>query len=239
MDQPQTQNEEQKVVCSLCEKEGRKLTLKKLDIEHVRWHRFATEEGRAEKVHTYTTPGHIPCSSCGTEVTRFYRFLCWGFCDVCWQKIDPKLSRHDKLGEGKKAKHLAPAYACIYPILAERARPMGYAVGIHGSMANDLDVVCVPWTEDAVPAEELLEELVKGCSVFFVQDHNGDYVKEDGSFKNIFRLNDVMHRPHGRRTWAIQLGAGAYIDISVLPRMQDFQSLVNDSASIKGETSGN
>jgi len=32
-------------------------------------------------------------------------------------------------------------------------RDCGYAIAPHGSLARDLDVIAVPWTEDAVSAE--------------------------------------------------------------------------------------
>lgn len=94
-------------------------------------------------------------------------------------------------------------YATLYPWLLNVADEHGYAVAIHGSLQRDLDIVAVPWTEEAVSAETLVE-----------------YIAEKlGAFLEEWPLSPAQ-KPHGRRVWALILSGGAYIDFSVMPRAE-------------------
>ncbi len=94
----------------------------------------------------------------------------------------------------------AAYYAALYPQMAEIARLLGYALAIHGSLSRDLDLIAVPWTEEAVESECLAEAL-RGAVGGFWAPHDFPATK-----------------PHGRRAWSIQMGSGPYIDLSVMPR---------------------
>jgi hypothetical protein len=105
-------------------------------------------------------------------------------------------------------------YAAYMPMLSERARQHGYALATHGSMATDLDLVAIPWTEDASDMETLVESLRQlMCGDFPDSEHPGwhrSMVAVDGTDK-----------PHGRRAYAIYLDeacVGPYIDLGVMPR---------------------
>jgi len=102
----------------------------------------------------------------------------------------------------------AATYALIYPRLCEIVRPLGYALAIHGSMTRDLDLVAIPWTEDAVTPDDV------ACAVC-------EYVKGYVGWDS----NPGGNRPHGRRTWLIwfsgvrgPIGGGCHIDLSIMPR---------------------
>lgn len=101
----------------------------------------------------------------------------------------------------------APAYCAFYPMLTEIARTHGYALTIHGSVVRDFDLVAIPWTEQAVPAQELFAA---------VNDYMGRmYVQE---FRQVQKLLEPEVKPHGRLAWSIPVGNGAVIDLSVMPR---------------------
>lgn len=42
------------------------------------------------------------------------------------------------------------------PAIREAARKVGYAIGVHGSLARDFDLIAVPWTHTPVDHEELV-----------------------------------------------------------------------------------
>lgn len=46
--------------------------------------------------------------------------------------------------------------------IRELAREVGYAVGVHGSLERDLDLIAAPWTADAVTALALAEHIAAG-----------------------------------------------------------------------------
>lgn len=91
-------------------------------------------------------------------------------------------------------------YAILIPNLVEIARELGYAIGLHGSMARDLDLIAVPWVEEAVPPEELVQAIASRLGFILEGPPRSP---ED--------------KPHGRRAWSLILCGEAYVDLSVLP----------------------
>ena len=53
----------------------------------------------------------------------------------------------------------APVHRLVGRI-REVARLGGWAIGIHGTMARDIDLIAVPWTENAVSCETLVSLIV-------------------------------------------------------------------------------
>lgn len=98
---------------------------------------------------------------------------------------------------------LPAQYATTYTKLVEKAKELGYALPIHGTLGRDLDVVAIPWTEDCVDIDILIIELTKAC----------------GGFASEW----LFPKPHHRQTWVINLGEGAYVDLSLfLPKTSKY-----------------
>lgn len=103
---------------------------------------------------------------------------------------------------------LLPRYQELLPIIRRVAHANGYAIGLHGSGQRDMDLIAVPWTGEAVAAEELVERLVEACD-----GENCAGVLDPG----------IANKPHGRRAWSIRLTGKMlfyehlYIDLSVMP----------------------
>lgn len=93
-------------------------------------------------------------------------------------------------------------YCAIYPDILPIARSLGYAIAVHGSVSRDLDLIAVPWTEDAKPAEELVEAIRKTF---------------DGWIGGASVGHPYGDKPHGRRAWSIMLGGHAFVDLSIVP----------------------
>lgn len=112
----------------------------------------------------------------------------------------------------------AATYAWMIPVVTRIARRHGYAIGVHGSMGRDLDLIAVPWVADANEPEEMLAEI---CSML-----DGSLVPErDGVFH--------WDKPNGRKTYNIVFhGAWHFIDISVMPKIAVAKSGdLNESAA--------
>lgn len=107
-----------------------------------------------------------------------------------------------------KAASRAPAYAVIYHGLAEIARRHGYALAIHGSLQTDLDLIAVPWVNTATDAETLITALYAHCGACLPATPDAE-------------IHAPEQKPHGRRAWNLYMMAGAKVDVSVLPRIQD------------------
>lgn len=90
--------------------------------------------------------------------------------------------------------------------LQELARRVGYNLIVHGSLARDIDMVAVPWTEDAISAElfvDLFEETIRNL--------------DTSPAEEIHPTQGPTIKPHGRRAWSIHV-QGTYFDLSVMPR---------------------
>ena len=106
----------------------------------------------------------------------------------------------------------AATFAWMVPHITEVARKFGYAIGLHGSMARDLDLIAVPWTRAAAPAETLVEAIRDAVGGVIRNDPVHDGNEYDLTTRNPER------KPHGRMAWSIYFsGHRYYIDLSVMP----------------------
>lgn len=105
------------------------------------------------------------------------------------------------------------AYLAFLPRLVAIAKELGYALAVHGSMARDFDLIAVAWTHAAKPPEELVEAFIKTTGGWIICDPNAD------PFDYSRRCPEP--KPHGRLGWTIHLGGGPFIDLSVIPPIQD------------------
>lgn len=105
-------------------------------------------------------------------------------------------------------------YAVTFAEIRQVARQHGYALCLHGSLRRDLDVVAVPWVEEASDEETLVKAIVEAAGGFLVCNREGQH-------------NGI--KPHGRHAWTIHFGGASetippgeratYIDLSVMPRV--------------------
>lgn len=99
------------------------------------------------------------------------------------------------------------------------ARGLGYAIGLHGTLSRDFDLIAAPWSEDAKPAAELAEAIRALIGGYIAVRELGDPDK------------GMTRKPHGRMAWSIHFpydaeayklaGGCAYIDLSVMPTQPD------------------
>lgn len=89
------------------------------------------------------------------------------------------------------------------------ARDCGYALGVHGSQARDLDLIAVPWTVEAVSAQHLVDMIKDGLGLIDAD------VKPGWA-----HVPNPEPKPWGRLGWAL-VGCPKpwrYVDLSVAPR---------------------
>jgi hypothetical protein len=97
----------------------------------------------------------------------------------------------------------------LFDVVRERARTVGYAIGVHGSMRRDIDLIAVPWTAAAAHASFLAEEVRRA-----VEEVCGFAAVPSGIAEEMPR-----RKPHGRLCWlwATRLGDWwTQIDLSVM-----------------------
>lgn len=93
----------------------------------------------------------------------------------------------------------------MIPDMREAAFKLGYCLALHGSVRRDLDIIAIPWTEEAASASDLVSAMLEAVQGYCTPHADEPYRK-----------------PHGRLVWCIHLGHGGnYIDFGVMPRSQD------------------
>lgn len=114
----------------------------------------------------------------------------------------------------------APFFACMYHGLAEVARKHGYALTIHGTVTTDLDLVAIPWVDEAVDAVTLKDALMNHVGACGFADHLRKDLPEEQVAPIVARMGEAADtkKPHGRRAWNLYMDFGCKVDLSVMPR---------------------
>lgn len=100
----------------------------------------------------------------------------------------------------KPPPNYAPTYAAaMYPELAKITRKHGYALAVHGSLARDLDLIAIPWVENAGEPQDIINDILKKYAVNLIGNPN--------------------QKPHGRIAYTLSVGWGnCAIDIQFTPK---------------------
>ena len=115
----------------------------------------------------------------------------------------------------KRTRHL---HAVLLPALREAARRHGYALAVHGSLERDIDLIAAPWRDGAGDGAALVSCMFDVCKavVGYVTWPAG-WTEKETFAPPIGSLPNPDRKPHGRLGFSIILGAGPYLDISVMP----------------------
>ena len=96
-----------------------------------------------------------------------------------------------------------------YVGLERVAHRHGYAMALHGSMGRDLDLIFVPWTDDADDPEKLLKAL-------------GRFIKGKSHIQIANYRYSATIKPRGRKAYCLPIGhEGHYLDVSIMPRKKE------------------
>jgi hypothetical protein len=112
------------------------------------------------------------------------------------------------VSEPEKNSKNPKGYVAILGLLHDVAYRHGYALGIHGTLGRDMDLIAAPWVDEAKSSRELVEAMAVMCGgrVYSMVDLGGGVI-----------VDNPILKPHGREGWTIVLGGGTYIDVSVMP----------------------
>lgn len=100
-------------------------------------------------------------------------------------------------------------YLSRLPAIREAAEAHGYAIGVHGSLRRDMDLIAAPWRDGAADADTLAHAIAQAaCGI----DRAGRY---DWKQKPAGRLSTSI--PICWPAWHGQTGDG-HIDLSVMPK---------------------
>lgn len=90
------------------------------------------------------------------------------------------------------------------PAIRQDATAFGYSLALHGSLVRDLDLVAIPWRDDACDAEKLIQVVTEA-------------VKRQTGWGHPSKERTL--KPHGRIAVTIIATAEVHIDLSIMPRV--------------------
>ena len=114
-----------------------------------------------------------------------------------------------KWGYTKNKQELKRLYLSILPTIREVARKSGYAIGVHGSLTRDMDLIAVPWIEKPLKPATLVQRIELAVCQYPRKSHF--------HWKTIRK--SIVKKPHGRIGICIYVGRHAYIDLSITALM--------------------
>lgn len=100
-------------------------------------------------------------------------------------------------------------YEVLIKPLRHVAERCGYALAVHGSLNYDIDLVACPWRDNPIDAASLAETIRKTAEAIIgiAEIRESDKLPEK--------------KPCGRLGWSFYLGGGPYIDLSVMPVVEE------------------
>ncbi len=93
-------------------------------------------------------------------------------------------------------------YASMWEDLKNAALDCGWALGLHGSLNSDMDIMAMAWTEDA----KTIDEMIKSLESCFT-------IPETGFYKQTTINYD---KPNNRVVYTVHIFADFYLDINVI-----------------------
>jgi len=100
-------------------------------------------------------------------------------------------------------------YRSIIPTMRDAARECGYALGVHGTLRRDLDIIAAPWVEDHVDRHDLARELQLAACGLSMETYQWER-KPCGRFAVSFPVCWVE--------FADRRPSTGHVDLSVMPR---------------------
>ncbi len=99
-------------------------------------------------------------------------------------------------------------YKSIIPTIRKAAKDCGYAIGIHGSLRRDMDVIAIPWVAEHKDKDELAHAIQKAACGIVNESYKWES-KPAGRFAVSF--------PVAWHDWHPVDPSTCHIDLSVMP----------------------
>ena len=105
----------------------------------------------------------------------------------------------------------AAAYCALYPLLEQIARDYGYALAVHGSLHRDMDLIAVPWIEEASDSLTLIKAFKDAINAVTIHEETD----------KLYPDCKPTQKSHGRASYSLHVTNsgmyGGYLDIAVMP----------------------
>lgn len=101
-------------------------------------------------------------------------------------------------------------YMSVLDKIKEAARSCGYAIGVHGSLRRDLDLIAVPWVDECKDKEILVREIHKAACGLESASYSWEK-KPNGRMATCFPVCWTWHEKE-------PILSNGHIDLSITPK---------------------
>ncbi|MBS3993133.1 MAG: hypothetical protein KGZ87_05410 [Bacteroidetes bacterium] len=99
-------------------------------------------------------------------------------------------------------------YAAMWNDFRQAALDKGWALGLHGSLNSDMDIMAMPWIENAAPINEMIKAL-ESCLT-------------DPDKKLQFPTTRSADNPNNRVVYTIHIFADFYLDVNIIENPSNY-----------------
>lgn len=92
-------------------------------------------------------------------------------------------------------------FAAMWQDLKNAATSHGWALGLHGSLSSDMDIMAMPWDEHASPVDVMIQQI---CHCF----------TESAQIEKMIQVS--TDKPNNRVVYTLPIWADFYLDINVI-----------------------
>lgn len=110
-------------------------------------------------------------------------------------------------------------YASMWEDFRKAALDCGWALGLHGSLNSDMDIMAMAWTESTKPVEEMIQAIENTLTI----PEEGHHMKT--------RVSD--DKPNNRMVYTIHIFADFYLDINVVSTIQKPEAVEQKEPEVK------
>jgi len=93
-------------------------------------------------------------------------------------------------------------YACMWDDFRQAALNNGWALGLHGSLASDMDIMAMPWIENCSGIDEMIKSLEDCLTIPDAAAH--------------FKTKRSDDKPNGRVVYTVHIFSDFYLDINII-----------------------
>ena len=93
-------------------------------------------------------------------------------------------------------------YASLLPELKRISYECGWAIGLHGSLNSDMDIMAMPWTDKAIHHQKFIKKISDGCFKESPFAHNHTIPYKD--------------KPNNRIVYTLSIWKDYYLDINII-----------------------
>lgn len=127
---------------------------------------------------------------------------------------------------------IAGPYLHLFMAMEKTANKLGYMLAVHGSLNRDLDLIAVPWTNEAATRHELYKKIAEEHNLLF-SERQLESIRPHGRYTVTFHFPHYMGEFGNCYIDFSVMGLGGEMTKPIAPEV--FDKVIEDSIELRGE----